>query len=145
MAGTWLGMPDRLRGKWISRAGMIGAAFLVLYAFTLGTDGELYGWMRRYGVVFYFGLTGLAQLMLAARLWSWRAEGLRLDIPALSYLAVIAVAWLIGILSATKRQLFDNPEIVDRFQNALEWNFALALSLAFVAMAPVIRLASRPG
>lgn len=139
MAATWLALPGSLRqerGTWI---GVTGAVFLLVYAFTLGTEGELYRWMRRYGVVFYFGLTGLAQLMLAARLW--RPDMARESHAGRVYLAVICATWLAGVLSAFKRQLVDNPVIVDRLESALEWNFALGLSLTFIAMAPVIRRA----
>ena len=45
---------------------MTAALFLVLYGTFLGTEGRGYQWMRRYGVVVYFGLTCIAMLCFAA-------------------------------------------------------------------------------
>ena len=55
----WLGIPVSLPA-------------VLVYAGALGTEGEFYKWMRRYGVVFYFGFTGIAQLLVANRLF-WPA------------------------------------------------------------------------
>jgi len=139
MAGTWAGLPPGLRGRAVPWIGMVGVAFFLLYAFTLGSDGELYRWMRRYGVVFYFGLTGLAQLLVAAQLWARGQCGSVRATGARTFTTMIVATWAIGVLSAFKRQLIDDPEVVDRFQNALEWDFALALSLTFMAMALLMR------
>ena len=70
---TWWGLPARLSGPWTVRLGIAGALAALVYAGALGTEGEFYKWMRRYGVVFFFGLTGIAQLVVANRLWRTRA------------------------------------------------------------------------
>ena len=81
----------RQAGRWLTRTcdtgparkkalvwmGVTGAVFYLVYAAWLGTEGEIYRWMRRYGVVFYFGLTGLAQLFLVSVLWKQRRSILR--------------------------------------------------------------------
>lgn len=43
--------------------GVAGSLFLILYADYLGSSGETYRWMRRYGIFMFFGLTPLAQLL----------------------------------------------------------------------------------
>jgi len=43
--------------------GAAGALFLIIYADYLGSRGETYRWMRRYGIFMFFGLTPLAQLL----------------------------------------------------------------------------------
>lgn len=43
--------------------GATGSLFLILYADYLGSSGETYRWMRRYGIFMFFGLTPLAQLL----------------------------------------------------------------------------------
>ncbi|MEJ2383527.1 MAG: hypothetical protein P8Y54_03930 [Xanthomonadales bacterium] len=48
----------------IFACGAVGAVFLVFYATWLGTEGEWYRWLRRYGVTFYFAGTAFAQLLL---------------------------------------------------------------------------------
>ena len=48
--------------------GLVGTAFLVLYVTFLGSEGETYRYMRRYGTVAYFGCTFRAQLLFAKRI-----------------------------------------------------------------------------
>jgi hypothetical protein len=142
--GPWLqdvADPGSRRRQTITWLGTVGAAFLLVYAAALGTEGELYRWMRRYGVVFYFGLTGLAQLFTVAALWRRRlaARAGRLRGPILVFCGTVFLSWGLGVASALKRKLIDDPEFLDRVENALEWDFELALSLAFVALAWLLR------
>jgi hypothetical protein len=126
-----MGMERRTRRvAWLTGLGRAGAVFFLVYALWLGTEGDIYRWLRRYGVVFYFGFTGLAQLMLLA---AWPQRWRRLAWFRV-YVLVVSLAWLSGIASAFKRQLSDDPAFVDRVENALEWHFALYLSLGFVAL-----------
>ena len=129
------------RLRWLVALGWTGAVFFVVYALWLGTEGEVYRWLRRYGVVFYFGCTGLAQLML---LGAWPRMARRTS-GYIGYLAVVVLAWATGIVSAFKRQLSDDPAFIDRLENALEWHFALYLSLGFVVLGWAWRNAPRRG
>ncbi|HET6564779.1 MAG TPA: hypothetical protein VFG52_05150 [Xanthomonadales bacterium] len=124
----------RSLGSWPRRLGMIGAGFFLVYAAALGTEGDFYPWMRRYGVVFYFGLTGLAQLLLARTWLGLPTRPSRLGV----YLAMLALTWAAGIGSALKRTVIENPVTISRVENVLEWWFALGLSLGFLAIAAVI-------
>ena len=145
MVLTWWWLPARLSGPWITRLGIAGALALVIYAAALGTDGEFYRWMRRYGVVLYFGFTGIAQLMVANRLWKPGSGAPQGSVPVshVMYGVLTAFTWGIGLLSAFKRRLFEDPQFIDRLQNALEWNFALGLALLFLALAGVLRSMDR--
>lgn len=143
---TWWWLPPRLSGTWTVRLGIAGALAFGVYAAALGSDGEFYKWMRRYGVVMYFGFTGLAQLLVANRLWRrWRSKNVKLPTQHAVYLALVVFTWGTGVLSAFKRRLFDDPALIDRVQNAAEWNFALGLALLFIALAAVLWQADRPG
>ena len=103
--------------------------------------------MRRYGVVFFFGLTGIAQLVVANRLWRTRAgrAGGGLRAVEMVYLLLAALTWAVGLLSAFKRRLFDDPTIVDQVENAAEWGFSLGLGLLFVALGMVLTRRHSPG
>jgi hypothetical protein len=134
------------RGSALVWMGLGGALFYLVYAAWLGTEGEVYRWLRRYGVVFYFGLTGLAQLFMVSVLWPQRRSALqgRLVNQIRAFCWVSILAWATGVASAFKRKLIDDPAFLDRLENALEWDFALLLSLAFLALALVLR-AAEPG
>jgi hypothetical protein len=142
--GRWL---DRVsdhatdRTRAIVWMGVVGAAFSLVYAAWLGTEGDIYRWLRRYGVVFYFGLTGLAQLFLVSVLWKQRQSILMGKVrgAVTGFCTIAVLAWVLGVASAFKRKLIDDPAFLDRVENALEWNFALVLSLAFVALGLVFR------
>ena len=146
LTGGWLKQHCGLSGAketWITWLGIAGAVFFVVYALWLGTDGEFYSWMRRYGVVFYFAFTALAQLLLADLLWNHRKNlmngALRRQITF--YFLLVVLMWTLGIMSAFKRKLIDNPAYLDRVENLLEWNFALVLSLSYIALAMILRVA----
>lgn len=142
VAATAAGFEGR-RVPWLVALGRIGAVFFLVYALWLGTDGEVYRWLRRYGVVFYFGLTGLAHLLLLA---AWPRVG-RAAWAYRGYAFTVFLTWATGVASAFKRKLIDDPQFLDRVENALEWHFALYLSLSFAALAIAWRglLRSREG
>jgi small GTP-binding protein len=144
LAGRWLKLlrPGAARqARNIALGGMIGALFLVLYVGWLGTEGPWYGWLRRYGVTFYFGLTALAQLLLVHAVWPLRRErpGQNLQGPVYALFALVSLQWLGGVLSVFKRLVLQDAALIDRIENVIEWWFALALSLAFLAMAELMR------
>lgn len=140
---TWLLLPAWLRNlglqprRAITWLGATGAVFLIVYSTWLGTEGAWYGWLRRYGVIFYFGGTALALLLLLNVLWRQRKpllEGrLRTLIEGLALL--VAWQWLVGVFAAVKRLIFSDPQFIDRLENITEWWFALPMSLSFFVLA----------
>ena len=148
---SWIYIRDWLTGLAVcshSRArapfilGVIGAVFLVFYVTWLGTDGEWYRWLRRYGVIFYFAGTALAQLFLVAALWPVRlslAEG-RLATSITTLTVLVSLQWGLGIASVAKRLLISDPVLMDRIENVIEWTFALPMVLAFLVVAWMFRL-----
>jgi hypothetical protein len=134
-AGHWLasgfvGAPALRR--WTVRLGIAGAGALVFYVVFLGTEGPVYAWLRRYGVVFFFGFTALAQLLVARFVWGnprivspWRAG---------IFLLLVFAQWSIGVFSVFKRLLFDDPDLVDRLENITEWWMIAAMSLGFILL-----------
>lgn len=125
------------QAAWIAGLGAVGAAFLVLYVTALGSEGEWYRWQRRYGVIFYFGGTALAQLLLVWVLWPLRRSLLngRLQPPIAALTALVSMQWALGVFSSVKRLVFRDPELIDRIENIIEWWYALPMSLAFLVIA----------
>ena len=48
---------------------------------------------------------------------------------------LVSLQWLMGISSVAKRLLLDDPELMDRIENIIEWWFGLPMSLVFVVVA----------
>jgi len=128
--------PDRpLRAlPWL---GLLAAIFLVLYATFLGTEGEAYRWMRRYGVWLYFGFTYFCMVISAGHLLRLARPGsisapMRLD-RALVGLCIVLLG--LGLASAFSPLYTPDEQTHDRIGNALEWNAALMFTLFFLALA----------
>lgn len=130
MQSMWL---QRMTGKshWlIFILGSIGALFLILYVDFLGTDGDFNRFLRRYGVIFYFGLTVLAQVMSISVLHKVRSK---LE-PAIQrymqlQLALIMLCWVLAMGNLVIKGI--GFSWADMMENNIEWFFALCMSLHF--------------
>jgi hypothetical protein len=135
LCGAWLrtlgAAPTRtLRAlPWIGPA---AAVFLVLYGTFLGTEGEAYRWMRRYGVVLYFGGTCIAMLIVsgAARGTALQARHVARALPALCMTLP-----LLGLANVFAPLLDADDATRSALQNITEWWGALVFTLFFGAMA----------
>ncbi len=107
--------------------GLVGALFLALYATTLGVDGEFYRWLRRYGINLYFSLTVLAQMFLIAI--ASRAAALDACLRR-AFLLLLALLLGLGLASLPLQFLLQGPAR-DARMNALEWQYALLMVLAY--------------
>lgn len=140
MVRDWLLCIDACRPRratavfWL---GAIGALFLVLYVTWLGTEGEWYSWLRRYGVTVYFGGTSLAQLLLVWVLWPQRERlaGGRLRGLVGALTSLVILQWFLGVSSVAKRLLLDDPDLMDRIENLIEWYYGLPMALVLVVVA----------
>jgi xanthine/uracil/vitamin C permease (AzgA family) len=120
--------------------GVIAGMALVLYATFLGTDGQAYRWLRRYGTVMYFGCTCLCLLLLGRAL---QARAARVDwaLPRWQASAVVAMAValpLLGLGNAAVAAWFDE-QLKDRVENVTEWWGALIFVLGFFLIAALWR------
>ncbi len=112
--------------------GIIAALFLVLYANFLGTQGEFYQLLRRYGVTIYFAFTVLAQMLLVRQILH-----LRLKVGAhLVQIKLWLCVWLLalGIISVLCNALLEG-DTKDRWENIIEWHFALGMNSYFLLIA----------
>ena len=123
LCGEWLRAARDPRVGWrrcIVAAGILGAAALVVYATFLGSDGETYRALRRYGTVVFFGLTYLAEAMLAQRMQALMPRSLVSRITT----GLLAAMLLEGIVLGTLVNLADAPVAL---RNIAEWHVASAL------------------
>lgn len=126
-----LGDPTGPALRWMPWLGVIAAVFLVLYATFLGSEGDFYRLLRRYGVIVFFAFNFLAQILLTKRLYALE----RSHMPALprwvprAKLALCSLTLLLGLANvAGGALLVDN----DAFENVIEWNVALVMTLFFL-------------
>jgi hypothetical protein len=135
LCGAWLrslgAVPTRkLRAlPWI---GCAAALFLVLYGTFLGTEGEAYRWMRRYGVVVYFGGSCIAMIIV-----SGAAQGLaeRARIASRALLLLCMALPLLGLANAFAPLLHASDAARAALQNSAEWWGGLVFTLFFAAIA----------
>ena len=140
VAGRWLRARHPLPGAGASLAalGIVAGVALALYATFLGTDGAVYQWLRRFGIVFYFGTTFLAMMV-----FTQRVSELRLERPVVRLmLALCTVLLALGLASVAARGLTD-PELKDRIEDMLEWHMATLLVAWMLALAFLWRRTGR--
>ncbi|MDR7134786.1 hypothetical protein J2X06_001995 [Lysobacter niastensis] len=122
-ATAWLRRDTPVAVPTLPWLGVVAGVALALYATFLGTEGQTYELLRRYGNVIYFGSTGLA-LLVALRALSWNRHA-----PGYRALFVIAVALLaIGLSSVVVAYVVEEPDRRDGWRNALEWHLGLWLT-----------------
>lgn len=116
----------RHRHQVILALGVISALSLVLYANFLGSQGDFYRFMRRFGVTFYFAFAALAQLL---SLHSLSSTQLQVPVAAKGWLNVlwglVVAQWCIGLASLAVT--IAEPSNKFQLENIVEWNFALAM------------------
>jgi len=122
-----LGDTDGLITRAMVFTGCISAAFLILYTVFLGSDGDFYSLMRRYGVNIYFSFSYLAQLMLLGRLQQLQKDT-DLNLPPYiltAKLTILIVMLAIGLGSIPVSDIFTDDH---QPRNIIEWNFALIMA-----------------
>jgi hypothetical protein len=126
--------PERLP-RALPALGVAAAAFLVLYATFLGTEGDAYRWMRRYGVVFYFGFTCIGMLVVAGAMQRLvrKRRGERWITNAL--LALCAALPLLGLVHVLVPLALPGPTVRDALQNVTEWWAGAIFTLFFLVLA----------
>lgn len=112
--------------------GVVSAIALAVYAMFLGSQGEVYGFLRRYGVTVYFGFGFLAQLLLLRVAHTQNAIG-----PGLHWTMAVICVWmlLLGIANVVAGVVLDDAGLRDRLENALEWQLGLLLVGWFAVLA----------
>jgi len=140
----WLLCPEWLRSlgaarDWRQRVlpwlGLAAAAFLVLYGTFLGTDGVGYRWMRRYGVVFYFGSTCIGMLIVAGEMQRLVRKPRHERWIAHAVVALCAALPLLGLMHVLVPLALPGPTVRDALENVTEWWGGAIFTLFFFVLA----------
>lgn len=112
------------RVRWLAYIALLA---LIVYVWTLGTDGRLYTFMRRIGIFVFFGGTLVAQLMT---LRLWLQSGIRDQ--ALTVLKTLTwLIYLLGLAHLAIKLSIDS----DAWENRFEWWIGTLLSIWYLAYA----------
>lgn len=140
----WLLSPGWLRtlgaapDPWQRALPVIGVAagvFLVPYGTFLGTEGAGYRWMRRHGVVFYFGLTCIGMLIVSDQMRR-RLQGKRLERRVgTALVALCALLPLLGLAHVLLPLWWSDPALKDALQNSTEWWAGAIFTVFFFTLA----------
>ena len=125
----WIGAGAGRGAPVVAFTGMGGAAFLVLYAAFLGSEGDIYFLMRRFGTLLYFGLTMVAQLMALRRLETFAPKWLTRSMRWICFSLLF-----FGFFSIPVMNYMDN-DLKDRVQDIIEWDFSLLMQAYFLLTA----------
>lgn len=122
--------PKARAGSSLPVLGLVAGVFLILYGTFLGTEGDIYRLLRRYGVVMYFAATFVAQLVLQRALRELPAH------PSRRGMLGVCVGMLaLGFISTAVTAVVVDPGLKDRWENVLEWNLGVLLTLWFALLA----------
>ncbi len=115
--------------------GAFAGVSLILYASFLGTEGEGYRLMRRYGINFYFGLTCIAMLIVSGNLqrvvggWRWQRPAGR------GLMALCAALPLLGLANVLLPLALPGEVAKDALQNITEWWGGAIFTVFFCVLA----------
>ncbi|WP_166253519.1 hypothetical protein [Marinobacter salicampi] len=107
---------------WIPGLGLVASISLGAYTLALGHEGDGFNLIRRIGVVLYFSLTFICELLVTAGLRShphWERAGTRL-------LNLCQLALGVGILSVILNGVA--PEFYSQKDDAFEWILAVLIN-----------------
>lgn len=119
--------------------GVCASVSLVMYGSFLGSDGEVYRWLRRWGTLIYYGGTYFAMVMFARSSRGLHAAQ-RLDLPRGHGRAMLALlAFIAGICLIHGFAPVVSAALEDRVENLTEWWGSVALTLIFFIVSSLWR------
>ena len=142
---TWLLCTSWLLGlgaagrslKWLPWLGLAAGVFLVIYGTFIGTEGNIYQLLRRYGVMIYFGCTYLCMLV-TANLFHQLVKTNAIQLPVrvdVALIAMLAAILLMGLAHIFAAPWFLDEEMRDRVEDAVEWYAGASFTVFFCALA----------
>jgi hypothetical protein len=142
LAARWLRDLDHSVGARSLRAlmplGVIAGIALALYGAFLGTEGQIYRWLRQYGTVVYFGFTCLCILIAGGAIDRLATARVLALTPLLTRALLLLFATLVALgVGNALAGLWLDGSAKDRVENVTEWWGSLIFTLVFVALAVI--------
>lgn len=126
-ARAWLGErhDDPRAGRSLLFLGPFAGLALATYVAFLGTEGEVYRWLRQYGAQLYFASVYVAQLVFLHRYRQTAGYGRGI---VAGMLAISLGMLAMGIGYTAVANAWANHALKDRMENLLEWHIGLAMT-----------------
>jgi hypothetical protein len=148
----WLRLhhPDPRAGRSLLWLAPFAGIALATYVAFLGTDGDIYRWLRRNGAQLYFASVYIAQLVFLHRYRQILAiektdaghasrKGRHI---AIAMLAINLIMLVLGISYTAVANSFGDEALKDRMENLLEWHIGLLMTAWYVLQAIVWRIST---
>lgn len=136
LAARWirsLSGPDHA-ARGLVPLGLVAGTALAVYASFLGSEGAVYGWLRRYGITFYFAGTFCAMLVFMRAIRP--LPGLRRLLAVMNGLCLSMLA--LGVANVVA-PLFGTDDVFrERLRDAMEWQLGVLFCLWFLTQAGVV-------
>lgn len=114
----------------------VGAGiFLILYGTFLGTEGEGYRLMRRYGVTLYFGFTCIGMLIVSGEMQRLAHASRRHRQVSHALLALCAALPLLGLTHVLVPLALPGEVAKDALENVTEWWGGAIFTVFFFVLA----------
>ncbi len=126
---TALGDGDSRITRALPYLGFVACSFLILYATFLGSQGETYQLLRRYGIALHFGISGVTQLLMLERIYRLRIAGVTFPDHNPQFL----LAWCMGMCVVGVANVPISHFDLGDLQDAVEWMFVLFMYSYFCA------------
>lgn len=116
---------------WMLALGVLACIGLILYVTVLGEDGEIWRRQRRIGVVLFFSLTYIAQLLLVGQWWRLRPQLPSVpDLPLRGMWLLCSMLLAAGVLTVLLDAWDEN--YYETVEDAFEWVLAMLLQTNFL-------------
>ncbi len=113
------------RGKSIQNLGIIASVALIVYTLALGAVGDNFQLTRRIGIIFYFTLTYLNQLLVVYQLEKRQIADRSKHWQVLMCIVILSL----GILTLLLDAILDN---YDDYEDAFEWVLGILIHCNFL-------------
>ena len=117
----------KLTLKIMITSGVIGSIFGIIYASFLGSEGNIYQLLRRFGIYFFFLGTYLSQVLEVYLLFRSKKNHNSIYLKIMKFLS-----YLIGLVNVFSIPIYGLIEEDDWLENVLEWNITLLIFIYFI-------------
>lgn len=127
---------DPAAGRSLLFLGPFAGLALATYVAFLGTEGDIYRWLRQNGAQLYFASVYIGQLVFVHRYR--QTPDHRRGIVA-GMLAIALAMLALGIGYTAVANTMGDPELKDRMENLLEWHIGLLMTAWYLLQTAIWR------